>query len=312
MPTCSPWSARSCCAAPAPSAAATASSSATSWSAKPPTTRCPSRPGPCCTRATPPGWPSPCATRGGEVGEVRGWHLEQAYRPWPKPARWTPAAAGSRPRPPSSLAEAGHVAGRGDLPAAANLLEQAIALLEPTDRDRLGLLTDLGESWSSTSRPTRPRAGPGRGPGRRRPHRRPGAGRPPPWASWSCGSTRPTVAPTAIGPTCNRSSRWWRGSATSRARRAPGGCWAWTATCARQIGQAEDEFQRAVEHARAAGDERIEAGNLYALVQAAFWGPTRWPRRSAAARRSAAGPRAATGSRCRRSTPWPRCTPWPG
>jgi tetratricopeptide (TPR) repeat protein len=41
-----------------------------------------------------------------------------------------------------------------------------------------------------------------------------------------------------------------------------------------QIGRAEEEFQRAVEHARAAGDERVEAGNLYALVQAAFWGPT--------------------------------------
>jgi tetratricopeptide (TPR) repeat protein len=41
-----------------------------------------------------------------------------------------------------------------------------------------------------------------------------------------------------------------------------------------QIGRAEDEFLRAVEHARAAGDQRVEAGNLYALVQAAYWGPT--------------------------------------
>ncbi|HEV3497609.1 MAG TPA: tetratricopeptide repeat protein, partial [Actinomycetes bacterium] len=38
--------------------------------------------------------------------------------------------------------------------------------------------------------------------------------------------------------------------------------------------RAEDEFQRAVEHARAAGDRRVEAASLYALVQAAFWGPT--------------------------------------
>jgi tetratricopeptide (TPR) repeat protein len=44
-----------------------------------------------------------------------------------------------------------------------------------------------------------------------------------------------------------------------------------------RIGRSEEEFQRAVEHARAAGDERIEAGNLYALVQAAFWGPTPVP-----------------------------------
>ena len=41
-----------------------------------------------------------------------------------------------------------------------------------------------------------------------------------------------------------------------------------------QIGRAEDEFLRAVEHARAAGDQRVEAGNRYALVQAAYWGPT--------------------------------------
>ena len=67
-PTCWPWSARSCCARPGPPAAATASSSATSSSGTPPTTRCPSRPGPSCTSATPPGWPRrmrPAAARSG-------------------------------------------------------------------------------------------------------------------------------------------------------------------------------------------------------------------------------------------------------
>src|SRR4029434_7067640 len=44
-----------------------------------------------------------------------------------------------------------------------------------------------------------------------------------------------------------------------------------------QIGTAEDECQRAVAHARAAGDRRVEAGNLYALVQAAYLGPTPGP-----------------------------------
>jgi tetratricopeptide (TPR) repeat protein len=39
------------------------------------------------------------------------------------------------------------------------------------------------------------------------------------------------------------------------------------------IGAAEEEFQRAIEHARLAGDERLEAGLAYAWVQAAFWGP---------------------------------------
>ena len=54
--------------AQAPWAAATASSSATSSSGTPPTTRCPSRPGPSCTSATPPGWPRrmrPAAARSG-------------------------------------------------------------------------------------------------------------------------------------------------------------------------------------------------------------------------------------------------------
>ena len=57
------------CARPRrPSGAATASSSATSWSATPPTTRCPSRPGPSSTSATPTGSPRrsrPAAARSG-------------------------------------------------------------------------------------------------------------------------------------------------------------------------------------------------------------------------------------------------------
>ena len=75
-----------------------------------------------------------------------GWHLERAYRfltelgPVDAHGRQVAAAAAAQ------LAAAGHLAtGRGDLPAAANLLERAIALLPPGDRTRLQLLTDLGE-----------------------------------------------------------------------------------------------------------------------------------------------------------------------
>src|SRR5215217_2372577 len=77
------------------------------------------------------------ADRGGEVSEVLGWHLEHAYRfltelgPVDAHGRQVAAAAAAQ------LAAAGHTAtGRGDLPAAANLLERAIALLGPGDRDR--------------------------------------------------------------------------------------------------------------------------------------------------------------------------------
>jgi hypothetical protein len=275
-PSSSPWSARSCCGPPRPpSAAATASSSATSWSATPPTTRCPSRPGRTSTSATPPGWPrpTPAAAARSPRCSAGTWSGPTGF--WPSSARSTPAAARVAAAAAAQLAAAGHTAtGRGDLPAAANLLERAIALLGPGDRDRLQLLTDLGEVLVlnvETDRPsgswTRPWPGPS-GPATR------GWPPTPPSACWSCASTRPTAAPTATGPTSSRRCRSWRTWATSRARPGPGGCSGLDSYLRCQIGRAEDEFLRAVEHARAAGDQRVEAGNLYALVQAAYWGPT--------------------------------------
>jgi tetratricopeptide (TPR) repeat protein len=215
------------------------------------------------------------ANRGGEVGEVLGWHLERAYRllaelgPVDAHGREVAAAAATH------LAAAGHVAtGRGDLPAAANLLERAIALLPPADRTRLQLLTDLGEVLIlnvETERAQRvlddalaaaERSGdqglaahatlgklelrldsPDRGPERYR------------------ADVRNALSLLeGLGDEEGQSRAWRLLGLDSYLR------------C--QIGRAEEEFQRAVEHARAAGDERIEAGNLYALVQAAFWGPT--------------------------------------
>ena len=215
------------------------------------------------------------ASRGGEVGEVLGWHLERAYRfltelgPPDAHGRRVAAAAAAQ------LAGAGHTAtGRGDLPAAANLLERAIALLPPGDRDRLQLLTDLGEVLVlnvETDRATQvldealaaaERSGdqglaahatlgklelrldsPDRGPERYR-----------------ADVQRVLSLLEDLGDDQGQSRAWRLLGLDSYLR------------C--QIGRAEHEFQRAVEHARAAGDRRVEAGNLYALVQAAFWGPT--------------------------------------
>jgi class 3 adenylate cyclase/tetratricopeptide (TPR) repeat protein len=215
------------------------------------------------------------ATRGGEVGEVLGWHLERAYRfltelgPADDHGRRVAAAAAAQ------LAAAGHTAtGRGDLPAAANLLERAIALLPVGDRSRLQLLTDLGEVLVlnvETDRAERvldealagaERAGdqglaahatlgklelrldsPDRGPERYR-----------------ADVQRVLSLLEGLGDEQGQSRAWRLLGLDSYLR------------C--QIGRAEDEFQRAVEHARVAGDRRVEAGNLYALVQAAFWGPT--------------------------------------
>jgi class 3 adenylate cyclase/tetratricopeptide (TPR) repeat protein len=215
------------------------------------------------------------AAREGEVGEVLGWHLERAYRllselgPVDAHGRRVAAAAAAR------LAAAGHTAtGRGDLPAAANLLERAIALHGPADRARLELLTDLGEVLVlnvETERAERvldevtaaaERTGdqglaahaalgklelrldsPDRGPDRYR-----------------ADVQRVLSLLERLGDEQGQARAWRLLGLDSYLR------------C--QVGRAEEEFQRAVEHARAAGDERIEAGNLYALVQAAFWGPT--------------------------------------
>ena len=218
------------------------------------------------------------AARGGEVAEVLGWHLERAHRflaelgPVDAHARQVAARAAAQ------LAAAGHTAtGRGDLPAAANLLERAIALLEPGDRTRLQLLCDLGDVLVlnvETERAERvldealaaaERAGdrglaahatlgmlelrldsPDRGPDRYR------------------ADVRQVLSLLERLGDEQGQSRAWRLLGLDSYLRC-------------QIGRAEEEFQRAVEHARAAGDRRMEAGNLYALVQAAFWGPTPVP-----------------------------------
>jgi class 3 adenylate cyclase/tetratricopeptide (TPR) repeat protein len=215
------------------------------------------------------------AAREGEVGEVLGWHLERAYRllselgPVDAHGRRVAAAAAAQ------LAAAGHTAtGRGDLPAAANLLERAIALLGPADRARLELLTDLGEVLVLNVETER-------------------AGRVLDEVTAAAERTgdQGLAAHAALGKLELRLDSPDRGpdryradvqrvlSLLERLGDEQGQARAWRLLgldsylrC--QVGRAEEEFQRAVEHARAAGDERIEAGNLYALVQAAFWGPT--------------------------------------
>jgi class 3 adenylate cyclase len=221
-------------------------------------------------------WLAPAfADRGGEVSEVLGWHLERAYRflteLGPADAHGLKVAAAAA----GQLAAAGRTAtGRGDLPAAANLLERAIALLPATDRARLELLTDLGEVLIlnvETERAQRvldealaaaERTGdqglaahatlgklelrldsPDRGPDRYR-----------------ADVQEALSVLEGLGDDQGQSRAWRLLGLDSYLR------------C--QIGRAEDEFQRAVTHARAAGDARAEAANLYALVQAAYWGPT--------------------------------------
>jgi tetratricopeptide (TPR) repeat protein len=215
------------------------------------------------------------AARGGEVSEVVGWHLERAYRfltelgPVDAHGRQVAAEAAAR------LAAAGHTAtGRGDLPAAANLLERAIALLPPADRTRLHLLTDLGEVLIlnvETERAQRvldealaaaERTGDQ------------GLA-----AHATLGKLELRLDSPDRGPERYRADVQEALSVLERLGDDQGQSRAWRLLgldsylrC--QIGRAEDEFQRAVTHARAAADARVEAANLYALVQAAYWGPT--------------------------------------
>src|SRR5215216_2588333 len=215
------------------------------------------------------------AGRGGEVAEVLGWHLERAHRflteLGPADAHTGRVAAAAA----AQLASAGRTAtGRGDLPAAANLLERAIALLPAGDRDRLQLLTDLGEVLIlnvETERAQRvldealaaaERTG-DRGLAAHAtlgklelrldsPDRRP--------ERYRADVQEALSLLEGLGDEQGQARAWRLLGLDSYLR------------CL--IGRAEDEFQRAVAHARAAADERVEAANLYALVQAAFWGPT--------------------------------------
>ncbi|HEX8135900.1 MAG TPA: AAA family ATPase [Actinomycetes bacterium] len=214
-----------------------------------------------------------------ELEEVIGWHLERAHRQLaelgPVDARGRELAA----RAAARLASAGRRAiGRGDLPAAVNLLERAIALLPPEgDRDRLHLLTELGEALVLKLEPDRAAAvldqalaaaDQGGDAGLRahavlgkldlrldtepeRPEHGPSSFR---------GEVHEVLAALEALGDHQGLARGWRLLGLDSYLRC-------------HIGAAEEEFQRAIEHARLAGDERLEAGLAYAWVQAAFWGP---------------------------------------
>jgi class 3 adenylate cyclase len=86
-----------------------------------------------------------------EVQELLGYHLEHAYR-----ALAALGAPGERGRllarrASAHLAAAGRRAAAGeDMPAAASLLERAVALLPAGDGERLALLAELGEALGAT------------------------------------------------------------------------------------------------------------------------------------------------------------------
>jgi DNA-binding SARP family transcriptional activator/class 3 adenylate cyclase len=83
----------------------------------------------------------------GELEEILGYHLEQAYLYRAELGPVDDDARGLAERAAGHLATVGERAyDRGDGPAAANLLSRAAALLAPESRPRLDLLVDLGEA----------------------------------------------------------------------------------------------------------------------------------------------------------------------
>ncbi len=85
--------------------------------------------------------------RGEEFEEIVGYHLEQAYRGLAELGPLGDRAQGLGERAAERLAASGRRAyARGDMPAGANLLERATALLPADDRRRLSLLPPLGRA----------------------------------------------------------------------------------------------------------------------------------------------------------------------
>jgi predicted ATPase/class 3 adenylate cyclase len=84
--------------------------------------------------------------RSAEFEEILGYHLEQAFRYRSELGPLDDHGHALGVRASQRLSAAGRRAfARGDIPAAANLLQRAIALLPRTDLERLRLIPDLGE-----------------------------------------------------------------------------------------------------------------------------------------------------------------------
>jgi class 3 adenylate cyclase/tetratricopeptide (TPR) repeat protein len=84
-----------------------------------------------------------------EFEEILGYHLEQAYRYRGELGPLDDEAVALGARASTRLASAGRRAlGRGDFPAAANLLDRAARVLDPSELDRARLLVSAGEAYT--------------------------------------------------------------------------------------------------------------------------------------------------------------------
>jgi len=217
--------------------------------------------------------------RGREYEEIIGYHLERAFRFL---AELGPVDAHGQElavRAAGLLAAAGRRAvGRGDLPASINLLDRSVALLPTDDPRRPHLLIQLAEALVQDAAFDRAghlldealEAAARSGDEGLRAH-----------ATLGKLNLRLDAAPnrSAPGQLPFRDEVHNALATLERLGDDQGQATAWRLLgldsylrCL--IAPAEEEFQRAIQHARRADDERLEAIALYTLTQAAFWSPT--------------------------------------
>ena len=215
-----------------------------------------------------------------EYEEILGYHLEQAHRylselgPLDERGRAIGVDASRR------LASAGHRAfERGDVPAAANLLRRAAALLPETDPERLELLPELGEALLQVGRFQQAEAtldeairlGDRVGAARVRANAslvrllvRLRAGDPEGWRVEAASTIAEAMAVFEEAGDHRGLARAWR-------------LLTWTNGTAMRYSLAAEAAECALEHARLAGDVRQETRASTAYPQAALFGPTPVP-----------------------------------
>jgi len=217
--------------------------------------------------------------RGAEYEEILGYHLEQAYRYLSELGPLDAHGYDVGIRAATRLASAGRRAfARGDMPAAANLLRRASALLPDFDDLRIGLLTDLGEALLDVGEFAEAERVLGDAMS----------------AADEMGDHR-LAADAGLVLTLVRmysgAAGWGEGALAEAHRAIPvleesddqaGLAKAWRVIgavhgVACRYGEAAPAVQRAIEHARTAGDVRQERRNAAAYALAALYGPTPVP-----------------------------------
>jgi class 3 adenylate cyclase/tetratricopeptide (TPR) repeat protein len=214
--------------------------------------------------------------RGAEYEEILGYHLEQAYRYLDELGPLDGHGYDVGIRAATRLASAGRRAfARGDMPAAANLLRRAADLLPTFDDFRVEMLTDLGEAlldvgeFAEAERVLAEAMS----------------------AAEEMGDER-LAADAGLVLTLVRmysgAAAWGEGALAEAHRAIPvleehgdeaGLAKAWRVIgavhgVACRYGEAAPAVERAIEHARAAGDVRQERRNSAAYALAALYGPT--------------------------------------